>query len=82
MIKLIYKLLKIIFNVTIKMVLIVLVFNYIILPCVDNWANDEQVPLNECVESYEESMELFGWSDDCDYCDDGDHDVDCPGYDE
>jgi len=69
MIKLIYKLLKIIFNVTIKMVLIVLVFNYIILPCVDNWADDVPTEYNstECVESYEESMELFP-PNDCETC--------------
>jgi len=79
MIKLTYKLLKIILKVTIKMVLIVLLFNYLILPCIDNWAKDESVPANECVESYEESMELFP-ADNCDYCDYGDCDIDCPGY--
>ena len=68
MIILIYKLLKIIFNVTIKMVLIVLIFNYIILPCIDNLANDTSVPTDECVSSYEENMELFP-PDQCGICD-------------
>ena len=55
----IYKLLKVIFNVTIKMVLIVLIINYIILPCIDNMNKDTLVPTDECVSSHEENMELF-----------------------
>jgi len=67
MIKLTYKLLKVIFNVTIKMVLIVLIYNYIILPCIDNLANDIPVPTDECVSSHEENMELFP-PNDCETC--------------
>tara|TARA_R100001463_G_scaffold63743_2_gene116815 strand:+ start:78 stop:302 length:225 start_codon:yes stop_codon:yes gene_type:complete len=54
----------------IQMWLIVLLFNYIILPSVDNWAND--VPTDECVSSHEENMELFPiidpWNCDNDTC--------------